>query len=251
MLKVMSSDHGNTERKHLLSWDPAERATKKRQFLDVPPSSVDHHHYLKVQGISSERLFDFRGPFNYTAELPEGALPPIEVLFDGFGKFLDIFRAASMSSFKPHSPTLDTHVEEFVNSMSGIYSIEGGRQSRGLESLNMIFPPTVKRDPIAPGAVPRMSIAGSVPGAGPRTSTTGLVPYTDGHSLYGRRGIPCIIVKFKNESGGGAIPIAELVSYYARIVRGIDETVIRGSILPALGITIVGMFMIFLDSTQY
>ena len=238
MLKAMSSDHRNPERKHRLSWDPAERA-KKRQLLDVAPSSVDHRYYLTLQGIGSERLFDFRAPFDYTPELPENELPPIEVLFDGFGKFLDIFRAASMSSFVPHSPTFDTHVEDFVTSMSRIYTSEEARRSKGLESLNTIFPPTTQRDRIAPGEVLQMS-------------TTGSAPRTDGHTLYGPRGIPCIIVGFKNENGGTrAIPIAELVSYYVRIVRGLDETVIRGSVLPVLGITIVGMSLISLNSIQY
>ncbi|KAN0093333.1 hypothetical protein V8E55_004117 [Tylopilus felleus] len=224
------------ERKHELSWENAERATKHRKPFYMAPSSIGPRHYHSVQAKSTECLLDFRRPTNYTEELIDRLLPPIEVLFHGFGEFLEIWRAASMSNFKPDSTELDMRVEDFVNSMSLVYTDEGLRRTEGLKKLNLIFPPTDRRDSIAPGEVSRKG-------------STGSPPRTDGHSLFGHLGIPCIIVEFKNESGGStAIPIAELVAYYARMVENIatdKAEVVNGSRLPTLGITIVGNTITF------
>ncbi|KAF8124153.1 hypothetical protein EV363DRAFT_1271685 [Boletus edulis] len=225
------------KRKHELSLENAAECTKRQKFTAVAPSSIGDSYYRSVQCQSRERLFDYRRPTGYTSELPEAHLPPIEVLFGGFGRFLEIWRAASATHFKPDSGTLHIHIDEFVTAMSRVYVDELERRTETLEILNKIFPQKDSRQAIVPAEIPR-------PG-GSRTCV-GSPARTDGLSCY--RDIPCILVELKNEGPTKAIAIAELVACYKLLVDGLCDAkpvAVNGSRLPTLGITIIGPTVTF------
>ncbi|KAF8124149.1 hypothetical protein EV363DRAFT_1300014 [Boletus edulis] len=213
------------------------KCTKRQKFTAVAPSSIGDSYYRSVQCQSRERIFDYRRPAGYTGELPEAHLPPIEVLFGGFGRFLEIWRAASATHFKPDSGTLHIHIDECVTAMSRVYVDELERRTETLAILNKIFPQKDSRQAIVPAEIPR-------PG-GSRTCV-GSPARIDGLSCY--RDIPCILVELKNEGPAKAIAIAELVACYKLLVDGLCDAkpvAVNGSRLPTLGITIIGPTVTF------
>ncbi|KAF8433686.1 hypothetical protein L210DRAFT_3649505 [Boletus edulis BED1] len=195
------------KRKHELSLENAAECTKRQKFTAVAPSSIGDSYYRSVQCQSRERIFDYRRPTGYTGELPEAHLPPIEVLFGGFGRFLEIWRAASATHFKPDSGTLHIHIDEFVTAMSRVYVDELERRTETLAILNKIFPQKDSRQAIVPAEIPR---------PGGSRACVGSPARTDGLSCY--RDIPCILVELKNEGPTKAIAIAELVPCYKLLV---------------------------------
>ena len=201
------------------SLENAAEWSKRQKFTAVAPSSIGDSYHRSVQCQSRERLFNYRQPTGYTGELPEAGFPPIEVLFSGFGSFLEIWRAAPATHSKPDSGTLHIHINEFVAAISRVYVDELARRTETLAILNKIFPQK---------------------GPGARIDSPSR---TDGLSCY--RDIPCILVELRNEGPTKAIAIAELVAYYKPLVDGLCKakpTVVNGSRLPTLGITIIGMF---------
>ncbi|KAF8129803.1 hypothetical protein EV363DRAFT_1417512 [Boletus edulis] len=219
------------ERKHHLSWDPVERAIKHRKLHNKAPSVMGVPEYLSLQINSTERLFGYRRRMVDCQELPEKDLPPVEVLFDGFGEFLEIWRAAYSSGFeaKPVTVEMRKNVDVFADTMSRAYLNEGARRLEGLEKLNTIFRPTGPRDSI--------TVPGDIPGASVASQTL----RTDGLSCYS--GIPSIIVEFKNESAGSiAMPIVELAGYYSRIVQYLAGTRagLEGPAITFFGLAYVG-----------
>ncbi|KAF8425038.1 hypothetical protein L210DRAFT_3458285 [Boletus edulis BED1] len=225
------------KRKHELSQENAAECAKRQKFTAVAPSSIGDSYYRSVQGQSRERLFDYRQPTGYTGELPEAHLPPIEVLFGGFGRFLEIWRAASATHFKPDSGTLHIHIDEFVTAMSRVYVDELERRTETLAILNKIFPQKDSRQVILPAEIPRPNGSRACVGSPART---------DGLSCY--RDIPWILVELKNEGPAKAIAIAELVACYKLLVDGLCDAkpvAVNGSRLPTLGITIIGPTITF------
>ncbi|KAF8123117.1 hypothetical protein EV363DRAFT_1548941 [Boletus edulis] len=240
------------KRKHELSLENAAECAKRQKFTAVAPSSIGDSYYRSVQCQSRERLFDYRRPTGYTGELPEAHLPPIEVLFGGFGRFLEIWRAAYSSHespsclpntnhpathFKPDSGTLHIHIDEFVTAMSRVYVDELERRTETLAILNKIFPQKDSRQAIVPAEIPR---------PGGFRACVGSPARIDGLSCY--RDIPCILVELKNEGPTKAIAIAELVACYKLLVDGLCDAkpvAVNGSRLPTLGITIIGPTVTF------
>ncbi|KAF8123121.1 hypothetical protein EV363DRAFT_1229258 [Boletus edulis] len=225
------------KRKHELSQENTAECTKRQKFTAVAPSSIGDSYYRSIQCQSRERIFDYRRPAGYTGELPEAHLPPIGVLFGGFGRFLEIWRAASATHFKPDSGTLHIHIDEFVTAMSRVYVDELERRTETLAILNKIFPQKDSRRAIVPAEIPR---------PGGSRACVGSPPRIDGLSCY--RDIPCILVELKNEGPTKAIAIAELVACYKLRVDGLCDAkpvAVNGSRLPTLGITIIGPTITF------
>ncbi|KAN0086294.1 hypothetical protein V8E55_007428 [Tylopilus felleus] len=201
----------------------------KRQKLDkYSPSDLNTDAYSSVQASESGRILDYRVPVNYTGKFREALLPPVEVLFEGFGEFVDIWNAAYTG---PFNAEFENGVDAFVKAMTSIYPNEQARNEAGLRFLNQIFGYNSFRQPMS---------AGSIRGTGKPNP-----PRTDGHSYCGDS-IPCVAVEFKNEMGTlKAIPSIELTSYYRHMLQCLDKKVVEGSRLPMLGITVVGHMISF------
>ncbi|KAF8551636.1 hypothetical protein OG21DRAFT_1524301 [Imleria badia] len=170
--------------------------------------------------------------------LPDNDLPPIEVLFHGFGTFLETWRAAFKPGVKTVNLDMKENVEKFADVMSSVYDDEGARRDKGLRALNDIFSTVLGARQIAPG-----EIALAIPRSGTQFART------DGQCLHRNHSIPLIIVEFKNEDAGSkAIPVIELASYYSRMVTNVGRNspqVVARSRLPTLGITVIGPTVTF------
>ncbi|KAI6113733.1 hypothetical protein EDD16DRAFT_1709361 [Pisolithus croceorrhizus] len=155
-------------------------------------------------------------------------LPPISLQYEGFGRFLDIFRGCKevpgMENLS--SQELRSAVDELAGMMSLIYKDEGTRMRRGLDALNTIF--SARTDGISSGLMAANVNGGSNP---------------DGHFLGPHKAASCV-VKFKNESGcGSAIPYVEMTGYFAHSMREAANHLGNASLMscwicPCLGITI-------------
>ena len=221
--------HSITERKHHLSWDIVERATKQQRTL--PPSAMTVSVYHSDQEKSDCRLFDYRARSTVFEELPEKDLPPIEVLYQGFGQFLDVWRASYTQVDATQS--MEGTVDKFASSMCRTFRNEVARRDACLAALNSVFEPVFGLgQTIAPSDVP-MATASDHP------------PRSDGHHVVGPNRIPCVIIGFKNEDAGtNVIPIVKLATYYKFMVEYVGlnaPDALCRSRLPTLGITIIGM----------
>ncbi|KAG6382178.1 hypothetical protein JVT61DRAFT_828 [Boletus reticuloceps] len=214
--------------KRVPDWDVAERALKKPK---VAPSSLGAAEYYAIQANMDERFLDNRTvkvtrTQNESQPSPSDTnLAPFEVLYTGFGVFLDTCRTERQSQVVGGSAVLRHHVEMFAYEMARVYESESSRQSDGLRLLNHIFIDS-------PRAVLR-----------PSNINTAM---TDGHYVYRDHNIPCLFVEFKNEGAGSrVIPATQLASYYRQSLMNVDRKLIYCSRLPALGITVVGPVVTF------
>lgn len=225
-----------SELKRRLSQDIIERTPRRPKLHDASLPTMGFPQYRALQDSPDDRLCDFRvnHPCPINSPLKDEKLPPIEVLFGGFGEFLETWRSAYLPDFKAEKVPSDmkARVDEFVDAMSLLYVDEELRCREGLRFLNIFFSP---HQMMAPAEV-------SPTNSEHRSSRS------HAHYLHGPCSIPCVIVEFKNESSGSiAMPIIELVSYYSHMAIKIREDfpeVLRRSKLPALGITVVGLFII-------
>ncbi|KAG9312967.1 hypothetical protein JVU11DRAFT_6403 [Chiua virens] len=232
------------EVKHLPDWTPAERRTKRPKLLEHSPSSIDPPEYRKLQSIEDERTLDYRFPHLSPAkQYPDEKLPPIETLFEGFGLFLESWRAEYQPGFEIATLTEDMKedVDAFVHAMSETYSDESLRRESGLAHLNTIF-----RQVLGGQALTNETIRFA--------DKTRL--RTDGQFSYGSFHIPCVLVEFKNEATGTVMPVVELNAYYTHMVHSIGQLpeepgdMHSCSRFPTLGITIAGP-VVTMFSTAY
>ena len=168
-----------------------------------------------LQGNSEQRIWDDR---------PEpDPVPPISLLYEGFGHFLDTFSRRDVYWLQ-----LETAVDSFAVAMTKFYSDESRRRSAGLETLNKIFS-FRDRQPLMAAAIGNVR--------------------TDGH-YNGPHGAASCIVKFKNELVDiHSIPVVELTSYAAHshaeaMGSPIGRALFQGWRVPCLGLTVVGKFNI-------
>ncbi len=122
-LKRLPSEAGNLER------------LKQSKLANTAPSLIAQpSEYCSLQGRLSERIFD---------DCPErdDDLPPISLIYDGFGSFLDIFLGRldvpglSDIDFRE----LQVHIDTFADSMCRFYTTEDDRRDAGIRHLNSIF----------------------------------------------------------------------------------------------------------------
>ncbi|KAI9453354.1 hypothetical protein F5148DRAFT_985553, partial [Russula earlei] len=197
------------------------------RLQDLPLNSTaaslisKHANYTLMQKDLQERILDDR---------PESdAVPPLPLLFEGFGLFHDDFKGRhyTRASNKMRGD-LEEAVDLFSEAMTLIHEKERDRLEEGLETLNKIFE---LRDPRPP------PLAAGVIGT----------CQTDGH-FKGPHGMISCVVEFKNElASSSSIPAVELLSYVTKSHSRV--MVKRGDVspwrMPCLGLTIAGPYVMF------
>jgi hypothetical protein len=154
-------------------------------------------------------------------------IPPVSLLYEGFGHFLDIFcgrkQRHHLSRDEQH---LKRAVDHFAEQMTQIYAFEEDRRTDGLPALNDILSLRGSNDKLMAASI------GAV--------------HTDGH-FNGPLDAAACIVEFKNDLGGsGAIPVVELTSYVAHSHAAAMkrfEVAFRNWRVPCLGLTVVGEYL--------
>jgi len=198
---------------------------RMRITIDAPSSVSKPENYQAIQKQTRERILDDRPEADHF-------IPPISLLYDGFGVFDDVIQERSPVDGEDDilGIALWDEVNAFANRMAGFYATEADRRSVVHDHLDRIF--RARRDPQAAGDSIRASRIGS-----------GQI-ISDGHS-NGAHGAMVICIECKNElSGISCEPLAELVSYVARSFKeqmnGEHQALFQGWRVPALGMTMIG-----------
>jgi hypothetical protein len=110
----------------------------------------------------------------------EDGIPPISLLYDGFGEFFDILEGTTAINGFTNIKILELQlaVDEFAESMCRFFKDEDARRDKGLELLNKIF--AARQDAL------HLTIAassiGSVRTDGHHTGGHGVATVINGHS---------------------------------------------------------------------
>src|SRR5712672_1944148 len=182
-----------------------------------PPSDIALlDNYGSLQREPAERILDDR---------PRSDLiPPVSLLYEGFGQFLDIFCGRQdIHHMSKEQQDLKRAVDRFAEQMTLIYGDEESRRTDGLLALNNILSLGGNNNKLMPASI------GSV--------------NTDGHYDGPLEAAACII-EFRNDLGAiNSIPVVELTSYVAHshaLAMKRYESAFRNWRVPCLGITVVG-----------
>jgi hypothetical protein len=205
--------------------EPAEGVfdrLKRAKIVTTAPSTTGKlaiYEHLQYQ--PSEKILDDRPE-------PDADIPPIPLLYHGFGHFLDIMDARDDVPGLADVEVLELRKEDdLASKMTGYFENENDRRDAALPCLNRIFDARsrIKIPLLSPTAI------GSVVTNGHNTAT---------HS------VGTMTVEFKNWSTGiSALPQIELVCYVARLnaVEMNDEArrqLYLGWRVPCVGLTIIG-----------
>ncbi len=191
---------------------------KRTKLVTTAPSDIGKSStYLDLQKNPSERILDDRPQ-------PDADIPPISLLYDGFGHFLDITDGhddvPGLTDVKVRE--LQVAVDDFATRMTTHFDTEDERRDVGLKCLNKIF--AARRGTV----IPPISAAaiGSI--------------RSNGHNIADH-GPGTVGVEFKNSiTGISSLPAVELTGYVARLDSRMDQQLYEGWRVPCLGLTIVG-----------
>jgi len=199
----------------------ADRFGKLKLVNEAPSSISKPESYQALQKQPKERIQDDR-PY------VDRFVPPISLLYDGFGVFEDVFRERCPVSGEDRiiDVKLWDEVNIFANRMAQFYQTEAERRGTVLDSLGWIF--RARRDPHAVGDS--------------RIGSHQII--SDGH-VNGKHGAIVFCIKCKNELWGiSCEPSAELVSHIASSFKeqltGRHRALFDGWRVPALGMTQIG-----------
>ncbi|KAI9508512.1 hypothetical protein F5148DRAFT_1375789 [Russula earlei] len=201
--------------------DDLKRYQKHRLNSDRASHISTQIEYRSLQGKPRDRILDDRPDSDN--------LPPLPLLFNGFGFFHDIFkdRHYTRTSNKMRGD-LEEAVDSFSEAMTQLYDKEQDRMIKGLETLNKIF--TLRNG----GCRPFMAAAiGNC--------------QTDGH-FDGPHNIVSCVVEFKNElAATNSIPAVELLSYVCKshAQQMANRKYLSPWRIPCLGLTIAGPYVMF------
>lgn len=209
---------------------PHSGATLSDMFLRLKivgeaPSRVSRlENYKTLQNQPKQRNLDNR-------PLVDHFVPPISLLYEGFGAFEDVRRGVPVpGEDKILEVQLWDEVNDFMGRMTEFYDSEAGRRAVVIHHLQKIL--RARKDPDAVGE----SIRASKIGARQITS--------DGHSNGPHEAI-VFCIECKNElSNISCEPSAELVSYVASSFKeqleGNHRALFHAWRVPALGMTQIG-----------
>ncbi|CAA7264505.1 unnamed protein product [Cyclocybe aegerita] len=194
---------------------------KKAKLISKSPSEMSKPlNYEAIQKSPSERILDDRP----TAD--EG-LPPVPLLYSGFGHFLDIYNGCN--DFSELSildlPRLQVAVEGFAEAMSAFFTDEDARPDAGLPFLNEIF----------------SSRKSQLPSFAHLHAQSFRSLRTDEHNIAAYNAAGTVVV-FKNMlTGNRSIPEVEVACYVAQLNARSKEvsTLFDRWRMPYLGITVV------------
>ncbi|KAH9077730.1 hypothetical protein EDB83DRAFT_2671479 [Lactarius deliciosus] len=189
---------------------------KRTRLATQPPSILaSSKNYASLQQNSQERLLDDRPE-------PDLGIPPIPLLYSGFGHFLDIMRGCDnvpgITDIKVAQ--LWKAVDRFATNMTTLIDKVEVRMEKGLEDLGKIFK--------ARSGTPIPQILPSAIGSA----------RSDGHNMVD--GASSIVIEFKGSLAGiSSLPQVEVAGYVACLdARLAKETYLRWRV-PYLGLTIV------------
>lgn len=174
----------------------------------------------KLPKLPTEKILDDR---------PEpDSVPPVSLLYDGFGYFMDAFRSREhASSVGTRWRDLELAVNDFADEMAGFYCDDASRSGGGLRALNVILA-------LGDGKKFRavdISTAHSD---------------SDYDQPYDTTTCP---IWFKNEAVDlNSMPVSDLAAYAARsrdILMQHSEGVERGWRTPLLGLSVIGPSVTF------
>jgi hypothetical protein len=214
-------DHASlaTRSKHSLSEQTDLHSVFKRsKIATIPPSSIATSQcYQDLQQNTRERILDDRPG-------PDLGIPPISLLYPGFGHFLDILdghdNVPGLNDV--NMAELQMAVDVLVAKMAEFFDEEKTRIVIGLEYLNEIF--RARRGTEIPHIL---------------ASDIGYVT-SDGHNIA-MNGTSSIMVKFKNSHTGiASLPQVEVAGYVAHLNAQLRKEAFLRSRVPFLGLTIVG-----------
>lgn len=206
--------------------EPAEgvhdRLKRTRLATMTPSDAGEPSLYLNLQNDPSEKILDDRPH-------PDADIPPIPLLYDGFGHFLDVMAGHDDVPGLADVQVRELHdaVDDFASKMTGYFGHEDERRDVGLNCLNKIFAAR-RATPIPPIS---SAAIGSI--------------RSDGHNIA-IHGSGTMGVEFKNSIAGiNSLPTVELTGYVARLVSRMDQQIYEGWRVPCLGLTIVGCDITF------
>lgn len=159
--------------------------------------------------------------------LPDSEIPPVALLYEGFGEFQDYFERYGnlQSSVDVLHSEFEGAVDAFALAMSGFFQGETERQQKGLDDLNVIFSTLNEATPkLAASAIKSVR--------------------TDGHFL-GDHDAAVVITEFEDWVENG-IASTQLGAYFAHSLkvalesRRDNEVLFASWRVPCLGISTVG-----------
>lgn len=198
------------------SMDVHSRIKRAKLANDPPSFLAESQNYERLQQDSRERILDDRPE-------PDRDIPPVPLLYPGFGHFLDIVDGCGnvprLADVKVAE--LRKAVDRLAMKMTGFVEPEEEWREECLVYLRQIF--DVRQDIKMPQIL--SSPIGSV---GPV-----------GHDIA-VNGTSSIVVKFeKSHPGIPALPQVEVTGYFAHLNRRSDPELYRRWRVPCLGLTIV------------
>ncbi|KAH9167048.1 hypothetical protein EDB89DRAFT_2127435 [Lactarius sanguifluus] len=194
---------------------------KRTKVATQSPSSLARSQaYVDLQRDSRERILDDR---------PEPEIPPIPLLYSGFGHFLDVMDGRrdvpGLADIKVAE--LQMAVDVLATEMTRFFEKELQRRDKGLEHLNDIF--AARRGT----PIPRISARaiGSI--------------ISDGHNVADN-GTSSIVVEFKNSPTEiSAVPQVQVAGFVAHLNAALKKEAYLQWRVPCLGLTIVGCDITF------
>ncbi|KAG6846431.1 hypothetical protein H0H93_014006 [Arthromyces matolae] len=149
---------------HRLSEEGPWNDLKRRKLATTPPPVTgDPLEYKRLQNLNDERILDDRPQ-------PDDDIPPVSLLYDGFGLFLDILRGKKDIPLLTEIdiPRLRQEVDEFADQMCEFYEKEADRRDTALPILEKIF--SARGDVEIPSIQPCDNGVGSVTSGGHNTA---------------------------------------------------------------------------------
>ncbi|KAJ2936627.1 hypothetical protein H1R20_g456, partial [Candolleomyces eurysporus] len=194
-----------------------ERLKKAKLAVEAPSALAKDDEYKIMQGNSVERVLDDRPK-------PDLNIPPIALLYSGFGEFQDTFK----SSVTPRNQKEERTFRRFADAMTLPYSSDAERQKAAVDLINAIFE--------AHNVSARLGLG----------ANTGLLP-ADAYAL-GPNNFPIVVSDIRNEAVADAHSNIRLASYGAHFHILVDDKareLFERWRVPYLGITIVGPYVTF------
>ncbi|KAH9077703.1 hypothetical protein EDB83DRAFT_2285803 [Lactarius deliciosus] len=193
---------------------------KRTKVATQPPSSLARSQtYIDLQRDSRERILDDRPE-------PDRDIPPIPLLYSGFGHFLDIMdghdNVPGLADIQVAK--LRMEVDALATDMARFFEKETQRRDKGLKHLKNIF--------AARGGTQIPQILASAIGS----------VVSDGHNVASD-GTSSIVVVFK--IAASAVPQTQIVGYVAHLDAALTKEAYLQWRVPCLGLTIDGCDITF------
>ncbi|KAI0030038.1 hypothetical protein K488DRAFT_72519, partial [Vararia minispora EC-137] len=170
---------------------------KRAKVVSEAPSDVSKSaNYEALQKMPSERILDNR-------PVADKDIPPMPLLYRGFGLFIDIYNGNDNISELQHidHAGLEVAVRQFATSMAGFFRDEDARRDEGLQHLNSIFAARTTKAPQFTGI--RAESFGRY-----RTDGNDRAPHD----------AAATVVEFKNKpTGNVSLPEVEATCYVAQL----------------------------------